>query len=593
MRGNPFVPTLKRRKPVFLFWLTAAGMVSVLFACIALFGDLRYANNDDGCILRVFMGFRTHDLPTFHLYLNALLVYPLRWLGMAFPGVAWFSFMQLAFLWLACTVSAKCILRRFDGEGHSAWLGAVAAVSYLLVFGMTYCCRITYTVTADMLGAAAVFQVLSVDAQRDNDKQVLRSMIGALLLTVLAYSLRQITAIPILAFCALAFFYQMGARFGWGKKRSLRPLWVSAVVVVAVMAVLAGTRELEIKAKGMGDYLRWQRARITVMDYTGMDNLPDDLLNKIGWTRSETDLVGSWYFLDSNITAEALETIAAYEESQTSTSLAGKVQNAAGQVADFFKKEVLGARSVWILCTLTVLALAALLWKRKGALGLVLALAATVLLAVGMLFYLGWSNRLPLRAAMTALLPASALVYGLLPACLPVPATGDKAVRGALGVFAAVVLALTAWYAVPAARALLPVTTGDEEEGELTNAFADLDEYALANPDLLLIYDDTFISDTRMFPATQNGIPTNVMFWGGWDAHSPEYEKQLTAFGLDAKTLDATVFFKDNVRLVRGTLDPPPDQLIAYLKDLYGEDFDYTFDDDWGSAHMLQFYTFE
>jgi hypothetical protein len=593
MKGIPFVPTLKRRKPVLQYWLTAAGMVSVLFACIVLFGDLRYANNDDGCILRAFMGFKTPDLPTFHLYLNALLVYPLRWLGLAFPGVAWFSYMQLAFLWLACTVSAKCILRRFDDEGHSAWLGAAAAVSYLLVFAMTYCCHITYTVTADMLGAAAVFQALSVDAQRDNDKQVVRGMVGALLLTVLAYSLRQITALPILAFCALVFIYQMGARFGWGKKRSLRPLWVSAAVVVAVMAVLAGTRELEIKAKGMDDYLRWQRARITVMDYTGMDNLPDDLLAKIGWTRSEAKLVGSWYFLDTNITAEALETIAAYEESQMSVSLIGKAQNAAGQVADFFANEPLGARSVWILCALTALAFTGLIWKRGGRLGLGLTLAATVLLTAGMLFYLGWSNRLPLRAAMTALLPASALIYALLPACLPVSGSNAKVAHVALGVFAAAVLALTAWYAVPAAQALVPVTTGYEEEGEITNAFADLDEYALDNPDLLLIYDATFISDTRMFPATQNGIPTNVMFWGGWDARSPEYVKQLAAFGLDAQNMDATVFFKDNVRLVRGTLDPPPDQLIAYLKDLYGEDFDYTFDDDWGGAHMLQFYTFE
>ena len=85
--------------PAWVPWTAAALMSSLLFLAIILFGDLHYANNDDGCILRPFMGFATPQLPTFHLYLNALLVYPLNWLGTAFPGVAWFSYLQLGFLW--------------------------------------------------------------------------------------------------------------------------------------------------------------------------------------------------------------------------------------------------------------------------------------------------------------------------------------------------------------------------------------------------------------------------------------------------------------------------------------------------------------
>ena len=97
----------------------------------------------------------------------------------------------------------------------------------------------------------------------------------------------------------------------------------------------------------------------------------------------------------------------------------------------------------------------------------------------------------------------------------------------------------------------------------------------------------------HMFPDTTAGIPTNVMFWGGWSCRSPEYVAQLKAFGIDADHLDATVFFKDNVRLARGLIDPEPNDLIAYLRELQGDDFDYTFDDEWGGVHTLQFYTYD
>lgn len=568
-------------------------MSSLLFLCIILFGDMHYANNDDGCILRPFMGFASTQLPTFHLYLNALLVYPLNWLGTAFPGIAWFSYMQLAFLWLACMVSAKSILRIFIRNSRSFFLGLVCAASYLLAFAMTYCYVVTYTVTAGILGAAAVLQILSIDCRDDNDRQIFNGMLGALLLVVLGYSLRQITALPVLGFCAIAFLYQGLSHFGFGasKRRNWRPLIVAAITVTVVMGALAGLREIEIKIKGMGEYLRWQNARISVMDYQGTQNLPDELLKKIGWTRAELDMVDNWYFLDSNITADAFETIAAYQDSIANPDLKTRIANGVTQVALFFRNEPMATRSLWLLVGISSLCIISLLLKRKASIWRWLALIVTWVSALILLLYLGMAGRLPLRAAMMVILPASALLFGLLPDCLA--GSWSFSNRAVLTVFASGCLALTGWYAVSACLALLPVPENDLDEATLTNAFADLDEYALENSDLLFIYDSTFTSDMRMFPSTEGGIPTNIMFWGGWSARSPEYIAQLTAFGFDPEHLDASIFFDEQVRLVRGTIDPPPNNLIAYLTVLCGNTFDYTFDDEWGGVHTLQFTSYE
>lgn len=58
---------------------------TILLVCLWQFGDMRYANNDDGCILRPFMGFATSTLPTFHLYLKCAVRIPIALAGHGLP----------------------------------------------------------------------------------------------------------------------------------------------------------------------------------------------------------------------------------------------------------------------------------------------------------------------------------------------------------------------------------------------------------------------------------------------------------------------------------------------------------------------------
>ena len=98
------------------------------------------------------------------------------------------------------------------------------------------------------------------------------------------------------------------------------------------------------------------------------------------------------------------------------------------------------------------------------------------------------------------------------------------------------------------------------------------------------------VMDPRMFPNTENGVPTNVMFWGGWGTRSPEYMAQLSAFGIDPDNMDATIFLREDVRLARGCVSPEPLKLLAHLSDLRGDGVDYTIDSEWGGVYLFQFY---
>lgn len=182
---------------------------------------------------------------------------------MAFPGVAWFSYMQLFFLWLACTVSSRSILRSFTNAGHSPVVGGVTSAAYLLAFGMTYSCVITYTVTAAMLAAAAVLQILSVDCERSTDAQIIRGMLAKPCAGCACLQPTPDHSHPdAVVLCRRVTLPRGSPTLGLarGFVRAWRPLVITAIVFTVTLGALAGLREIEINAKGMGDYLRWQRA---------------------------------------------------------------------------------------------------------------------------------------------------------------------------------------------------------------------------------------------------------------------------------------------------------------------------------------------
>ena len=70
----------------------------------------RYENSDDFLIVRAFLGFEgvSPSLPHFHLH--PLLVWALSLLSAAVPGVAWFSVLQLALLWLSAATLCLSLL---------------------------------------------------------------------------------------------------------------------------------------------------------------------------------------------------------------------------------------------------------------------------------------------------------------------------------------------------------------------------------------------------------------------------------------------------------------------------------------------------
>ena len=575
-----------KKKAAWIPWLTGLLMSAALMAAIFLFGDLRYAMNDDTAILRQYMGFGTGEIPEAHAFLHPLLSTPLRWLGLAAPEVAWFSWMQLALLWLAGAVSVKALMQCFAKRGLSMAAGAGAGAVYLTLFVMTYACHVTFTVTAAVLGAAAVLQLCSIDGERYTNGQIFRSLLLALALTALCGGLRLICVLPVALYCGLALVPLAARDFGFGrrKKRSWKPLLCGVCVIVLALGAMPVWRAAKMKAAGMEDYLNWQDANGRVLDYYEVSNLTEEELELAGWTRKEADLLAQWCFLGSELTEESFHRLADALESQSKTSLNTRLQSAWQKVTALPEADPVAGRSALALLAALLLCSLGLAFKREERLWPGLTLAAGLLAVGAFLMYLGWNGRLPVRAALQAVLPYGALVFGLLPVCLP--KKPGRAAKPVLAAGTALLLALTVCYVVPAVQALAEPA----EDPEALDPFSTLDMMAAEDPECLYFYDESLCADSRMFPGTEYGIPANLLFWGGWTFRSPEYMKCLSRFGISEEELDTTLFLRDDVYLARGMIMPEPTALIDVLSEKTEEEIAAMQGGEEGGVYAFQFY---
>ena len=536
-------------------WLWGAGITALLWGFLLCFSDIYFAANDDQFILRAMTGFQPGGVPDFHLYLHGMYVYPLRWLQRLFPGVAWFSLLEIVLLSLAMTVILKSILQCWLRSGHSMWTGLALCAGFAVLYGLYYFARITYTVVGAMLGAAAAAQILSIDCQNISDRSIIRSMLLAVLLAALCYGLRQLSILPVLGYCGIAFLLRFFQCFGWGKqrKRSPRPMLAAAGLVVLVLGGLAAAREAEIQLKEKRTYLDWQQARISVIDYINLETLPKEALDTVGWTDEQRILLDKWNTMDEAISTEALRSVRKnWYNSETTTTAGAAIED-------------LRWRSPWFVQTMVVLfglglfALFCAFRNRRENPWLPLALLMTGLLCFLFFCYLALKGRLPYRAVTVALLPAAAMVFCLLGEC-PLP-TARKGWRAALGILLAVSMA-----------APLPALLGAVRRRRSPwdyNTHADMDAQALAHPDLLLIYSTELVNDMRMFPDMSQGVPQNLTFWGGWSRGSDEYTAKLAAFGLDGEHFTAADWLRPALRFI-SLKEAPDEALLAYLRSELG-----------------------
>jgi hypothetical protein len=588
-------------------WLWGLLIATLLFGTLLLFASYQYIGSDDAPILRSFMGYDGGVPATFNLYLHTAFAWLLYALAMLASGVAWFSILQLFLLWFSQVVIVKSLVQLARRRGWPLWTGALAGAALLAALTVYITCHISYTTTSALCGAAAVAQLTSVDFTAPRRRSVIGPILGSAGLLLCSYCLRQISVLPPLCFWLLVLAVKLLTAFGRKKLswKLAKPVFAGVLATGLLFGLFAGVRALDIRLNNAEDFLHWQTARIRLYDYTHFgDTTTDETLQKVGWSRNEFTLATYWYFMDDNITAEAFDTLMAQQIADESHLTLSDRLSAAWSVIDNCMSENTAMRYGMYAALAMGLAATFLLLRRRAAVWELLGVLLAVLGGGLLIGYLAYTGRLPMRAAMSVLLPAAATLYasffGLAPAPQPQPAldtppaapvktaAGD-ATALLLWVLTAASLAVCLWLTVTAVRITAPTIRPltDEESNYSTVNTTDLDQYALENPDKLFFCDLSLANDYRLFPDTSKGIPNNVMYWGGYPARSPSWYRMLHNFGITE--LNASIFLRDDV-LIASTDAEPWQCFMGYMQEQAGDNVDWDFYDTYGYLFFFQIY---
>ena len=327
------------------------------------------------------------------------------------------------------------------------------------------------------------------------------------------------------------------------------------------MALMWGVRAVEVRLTGEQDYLRWQQANVNAIDYGGLSAADGDTLNVIGWTQSMKELGLNWCFLDASMSAEAFEAI---PPDTSGRSLSGAMDT----VRRAMTRSPGMKASMYAVAGLCALAAGlSLLGGRGRRLWPFLASVGCGAGAAALIFYLAWMGRLPARAAMTVLLPANAMALWLaLQAAATLWESGRAPRRGLAAAAVLVCAAMLAPCAMAAYRATYnPFGTSGE------SACTQLERYALANGDELIVTDGNCCDDRALFPDWSAGKPANLLLaWGGWNNHSEGYRAAFARFGYEHDRFRIADFLDSPLRLATSVGAQPPEALVTCIEEQTG-----------------------
>jgi len=561
-------------------WLAGILAATLLFGLLAIYAGFQYSGSDDTPILRSFMGYEGGAPAYFHPYTHTALAWLLYGLALLFPGVAWFSILQLLLLWFSCVVLMKSMTQITLNHGLPLLVGVLGGAVFLAVYTLYIACKISYTTTGALVGASAVAQLMSINWR---ESRVLRGMLLSIALLLCCYCLRQINVLPSMAFWLLALALVI-VKYPQRAKPALLGLLIGALS----FGLLAGARAVEIKTLDQENFLQWQKARTRLFDYTYFtQNTSVELMEEAGWSPAEFHLVTQWFFMNQNISTEAFDTLYSAQPEAAGTTFLSffsqKLPHAIQTLLSFYAANP----SYFFACGLLhLIALLSLLRLKGDSLSSLFAPLGLLLGAV-ILFYLGYQRRLPMRAAVSIIFPCAAFQFCL---CLRCQKETDEWPRRGRAFITFICFCALGMAVLSMSQTILLLKRPATHEVEARSAIpVDLDAFALKNPECLIIYDFSLVADQRLFPDTSKGIPTNLMFWGGWPARSPSWLHQLSQYGIDDNALDASVFLQDHV-LCASIYEEPGKALLNYVDESVEGDIGWSFHSKHGDIYFFKLY---
>lgn len=543
--------------------LLGACLTLLLVGLTAAVFPITFLTNDDASIMYTFAGYFTGEPYPIHGFVNLPLGYFTSLLYMLVPTVPWWPVLQLLCVSISIWVIFYTIWDIGAENGVPAWgMAALNALLYatVLVYAVA---RLSFTLTACMLGTAGILRLLSVDTGGLNRESLtIYAMLESLALMIACFLFRNSTGYSMVCFWAAAVAYHaLNTLVGWKKpertREGLRILGYTFGCLV-VFGGLIWLNNWSLEHMNPEGYAAFEDARGRYQDFPHVTYGEDPaFFASIGWDLAVYDLVGSFCFIDPHVTADSLNAILAYDKG-TVAPLTERVSAALQYGEKFFRGNGPAEYMLVAPALISLWTLARFLRERKRWIEALIVFG----IALGsflLCLYLCFVERLILRAFQVIAIPAAAIMLAF---CLRIRPNEPHRTKSKGTVFRAGLILLTL-FSLGWGVAKNVLWIGQFEPQQQMQNMRTAEAYVMEHPQNVYICKPNFIFNSEAFKTYPEEKPTNLVDWGDAGMFSGWKTRQLERNGIEPFTMD--VFRKENVYLIGTYSGQELEVLLDYL----------------------------
>lgn len=541
--------------------LISAVMTLALICLTAALYPITFLTNDDTSIMYALAGYYTGSPYPVHGFISLPLSYFTSALYTILPGVPWWPVLQL----LAVGASIWIIFFSVMESGGRPLLSLglnMTLYATVLVYAVA---RLSFTLTACMLGTAGVVRLLSADTRYAVEPRKMRGVYASsLALMALCFLFRNSTGYSLACFWAAAIVYHalndLVDLQKPQKKNGLLRLGGYALAGVALFLSLVLLNGWAYANLNPPEYAAFDDARGRYADFPHVSYEEDPaFFASIGWDEETYDLVEQSCFLGGNVTADALNAIAGRAQT-TQTGLTAKLSGALAYGEAFFRGN---GPAEYMLVFPVIMVLWSTVWffrEKKRAVD-ALIVAGVALGAFALCFYLCIKQRLIVRSFQVIAVPMAA---ACLPLALRIRAENPPHIKKtAKTVFRSALMMLTL-FALGWSAAKSWLWLGTYDPSELNANVRTVEAYAMEHTENAYIYAPRSLKNYEAFKTYPDEKPTNLIDWGDTGMYSGWKTLQIEQNGIESFT--AEMFRQDDVYLL-GKADASDLQvLLRYLQ---------------------------
>ena len=555
--------------------LVAPALVIILTLIVI---PVYFPTNDDSLAQQIFAGSISGEPLPYVTFMGYAWCWLVSKLFTVVPGVAWWTILHLATIYISLSCFGIATLRTLDrlDRGFSPLKSFMLLLVLECGVSVPLIGRLQFTTTGSLAASTAVYVAIlelllrlrfpsTVDGSDGPDSlrfHVLPLLVPVFLMAI-GYSYRPTCGYLALGFWVLVMLILIASRYSKTVLRMTRRAVIQ--LLLACLAVMA----LWMVNKVAYSSPKWKTAFERGDAYAGLTDFPatpyqehPELYEKVGWDESLYNIASSyWFFMDPRMTTDSLEKINDVNAWGIDELVEHPFETVRSRTIEMRKPVAL---ATVIVCTSMLIFL---LRSVKDATYRSTALM-TFLTAAVLLMYLFFKGRLPLRALMSVMLPSSAVLGALVLMCTPKlrpkSFAENRMQRFWLMLHGMLVL-------LPAVAAVCQFGYFSKDYLEQESRQANIDvfqSHAHQNPDTLFIYDYW----AELTPQTIWDIdwPSNATQWGGWTYVMPWFDDVMKSQGFGGVPSTDSLL-RDNVLFVNKD-DFTRDLLIEDMKSLYGDD---------------------